>query len=47
MTTPTPSSTSTIHDLGYRRYDGPRVGPAGAWSALFVQSLRAMFGLGA
>ncbi len=46
MTTPTPSSTSTIHDLGYRRYDGPRVGPAGAWSALFVQSLRAMFGLG-
>ena len=38
--------TSTIHDLGYRRYDGPRQGPAAAWSALYVQSLRAMFGIG-
>ncbi|MCC6243449.1 MAG: hypothetical protein IT353_11445 [Gemmatimonadaceae bacterium] len=38
--------TSTIHDLGYRRYDGPREGPASAWSALYVQSLRAMFGIG-
>jgi ABC-2 type transport system permease protein len=39
-------STSAIHDLGYRRYTGERVGARGAWSALFVQSLRAMFGLG-
>jgi ABC-2 type transport system permease protein len=38
--------TSTIHDLGYRRYTGPRVNASGAWSALYVQSLRAMFGLG-
>ncbi len=37
---------STIHDLGYRRYSGPRVGASGAWSALYVQSVRAMFGLG-
>ena len=37
---------STIHDLGYRRYSGPRVGASGAWSALYSQSLRAMFGLG-
>lgn len=37
---------STIHDLGYRRYDGPRVGARGAWSALYAQSLRAMFGFG-
>ena len=40
------AGSSTIHDLGYRRYTGPRVGESGAWSALFVQSLRAMFGLG-
>jgi len=37
---------STIHDLGYRRYNGPRVGARGAWSALYAQSLRAMFGIG-
>ncbi|MEQ1691249.1 MAG: hypothetical protein ABMA00_08200 [Gemmatimonas sp.] len=37
---------STIHDLGYRRYAGPRVGTSGAWSALYRQSVRAMFGLG-
>ncbi len=37
---------STIHDLGYRRYNGPRVGARGAWSALYAQSLRAMFGVG-
>ena len=50
MTAPqTPTAqrdTSTIHDLGYRRYDGPRVGTRGAWSALYTQSLRAMFGIG-
>ncbi|HYW32329.1 MAG TPA: hypothetical protein VE869_12530 [Gemmatimonas sp.] len=37
---------STIHDLGYRRYEGTRVGAAGAWRALFRQGFRAMFGLG-
>ena len=37
---------STIHDLGYRRYTGARVGPSGAWSALYAQAFRAMFGLG-
>lgn len=37
---------TAIHDLGYRRYDGPRDGARGAWGALFVQGLRAMFGLG-
>ena len=40
------AGASTIHDLGYRRYDGPREGPVGAWRALYTQSLRAMFGLG-
>jgi ABC-2 type transport system permease protein len=37
---------STIHDLGYRRYDGAREGARGAFSALFWQGFRAMFGLG-
>ncbi|MES2522892.1 MAG: hypothetical protein V4617_09360 [Gemmatimonadota bacterium] len=37
---------STIHDLGYRRYEGARVGATGAWGALFRQGFRAMFGLG-
>ncbi|BAH37311.1 MAG TPA: ABC transporter permease [Gemmatimonas aurantiaca] len=39
-------STSTIHDLGYRRYDGTREGWTGAWSALFWQGFRGMFGIG-
>ncbi len=38
--------TSTIHDLGYRRYSGERLGASSAWSALFVQGLRVLFGLG-
>jgi ABC-2 type transport system permease protein len=37
---------SAIHDLGYRRYEGARVGSAGAWRSLFWQGFRAMFGLG-
>lgn len=46
MTGPGAPATSAIHDLGYRRYTGERVSARGAWSALYVQSLRAMFGLG-
>ncbi len=41
MTTP-----AAIHDLGYRRYDGPRLGAVGAWRAGYGQAFRAMFGLG-
>ena len=37
---------STIHDLGYRRYDGAREGGRGAFRALFWQGVRAMFGVG-
>ena len=37
---------TTIHDLGYRRYDGAREGVRGAWRVLFAQGFRAMFGLG-
>ncbi len=40
------SATGSIYDLGYRRYDGPRLGRRYAVEALFVYSLRAVFGLG-
>jgi ABC-2 type transport system permease protein len=36
----------TIHDIGYRRYDGPRLGAAYVRRSLFVHSLRGAFGLG-
>ncbi len=35
-----------IHDLGYRHYEGNRVGARAAWWALFWQGFRAMFGMG-
>jgi ABC-2 type transport system permease protein len=40
------SATGSIYDLGYRRYDGPRLGRRHAIGALFVHGLRAAFGLG-
>lgn len=50
MTTPPDllagSASGSIYDLGYRRYDGPRLGRRHAVAALFVHSLRAAFGLG-
>lgn len=35
-----------IHDIGYRHYDGPRLGRGYATRSLYVQSLRGSFGLG-
>ncbi|MCW2921150.1 MAG: integral rane protein [Thermoleophilia bacterium] len=35
-----------IHDIGYRRYDGERLGPLSIERALFVEGLRGAFGLG-
>lgn len=35
-----------IHNIGYRHYDGPRLGRAYARRSLFSQSLRGAFGLG-
>lgn len=35
-----------IHDIGYRRYDGARLGRAFIFRALYTHSLRAAFGLG-
>ena len=37
---------ATIHDLGYRRYEGEMQGASGAWRALYWQGFRAMFGIG-
>ncbi|MFC8273640.1 ABC transporter permease [Streptomyces sp. NPDC057271] len=38
--------TTQIHNIGYRDYDGPRLGRAYARRALFSQSLRGAYGLG-
>ena len=42
----TAGPASVIHDLGYRRYDGPRLGRAQIIRALAWHSFRAAFGLG-
>jgi ABC-2 type transport system permease protein len=36
----------SIYDLGYRRYTGPRLGRRHAIWAMYVQSLRSIFGIG-
>lgn len=41
-----PEATSTIYDIGYRHYDGPRLGRRGAVGAIVTAGLRAVFGLG-
>lgn len=41
-----PETTGTIYDIGYRRYDGPRLGRRGAMMAIVGAGLRALFGLG-
>ncbi|MCO5994718.1 ABC transporter permease [Actinoallomurus rhizosphaericola] len=38
--------TSVIHDIGYRHYDGKRLGRAYAVRSLFTHNLRATYGLG-
>jgi ABC-2 type transport system permease protein len=40
------SASGVIHDIGYRRYDGPRLGRGYIWRSLFGQSLRAAYGIG-
>lgn len=42
----TGSDTSRIHNIGYRAYDGPRLGRAYARRSLYSQTLRGAFGLG-
>ena len=38
--------SSVIHDIGYQRYTGPRLGRAAVFGALYVHGLRAAYGLG-
>lgn len=45
-TSATPAGGSVIHDLGYRPYTGPRLGPAAIARALVVTGFRNAFGLG-
>ncbi|MEU3445785.1 ABC transporter permease [Streptomyces thermolilacinus] len=40
------STETQIHNIGYRKYDGPRLGRAYARRSLYVQSLRGAYGLG-
>ena len=41
-----PETIGTIYDIGYRHYDGPRLGRRGAIAAIIGAGLRAVFGLG-
>ena len=41
-----PGPAGSIYDIGYRGYDGPRLGRRHAVATLFVGALRATFGLG-
>ncbi len=41
-----PEAVGTIYDIGYRRYDGPRLGRRAAIGAVVGAGLRAVFGLG-
>ncbi len=43
---PRESATGAIYDLGYRHYEGVRLGRRAAVATIFVASLRAAFGLG-
>jgi ABC-2 type transport system permease protein len=38
--------TGAIHDIGYRHYDGPRLGTSYIRRSLFVDTLRGSYGLG-
>lgn len=38
--------TGVIHDIGYQRYEGPRLGRGYAARSLFVHGVRSAFGLG-
>jgi len=43
---PAEMAAGVIHDIGYRRYDGPRLGRWHSMLATYVQSLRAVYGIG-
>jgi ABC-2 type transport system permease protein len=41
-----PVQSGEIHDIGYRHYDGPRLGAGYIRRALFLETLRGTYGLG-
>jgi ABC-2 type transport system permease protein len=43
---PVVQPTGVIHDIGYQRYDGPRLGRGYIAGSLYVHGLRTAFGLG-
>ena len=44
---PVPAArTGAIHDIGYRHYDGPRLGASYIRRSLFVETVRGAYGLG-
>ena len=43
---PAETRTGSIYDLGYRNYDGPRLGRRHAILSLYLFTLRGAFGLG-
>ncbi|GAA4917043.1 ABC-2 type transport system permease protein [Stackebrandtia albiflava] len=45
-TTTEPGKTGAIHNIGYRRYDGPRLGRRDIFLALYGQTLKGTFGIG-
>lgn len=40
------SDAGVIHDIGYQRYEGPRLGRTAVFGAIYQHGLRATFGLG-
>ncbi|WP_127499671.1 ABC transporter permease [Actinoplanes solisilvae] len=40
------SDAGVIHDIGYQRYEGPRLGRPAVFGAIYQHGLRAAFGLG-
>ena len=46
MSSVEPIRAGVIHDLGYQRYTGPRLGRGYAAASLYTHSLRTAFGLG-
>ena len=43
---PTSSTSDVIHDIGFRHYDGPRLGRGWVVRSLMVETVRGSFGLG-
>ncbi len=41
-----PPELGVIHDIGFRHYDGPRLGRGYLLRSLYVESLKGAFGLG-